>query len=35
MGTRPVVLLVNNLDYPCVQAANAGTMETMEMFSEI
>jgi hypothetical protein len=35
MGTRPVVLLADILECPCVQAANAGTMETMKMFSEI
>ena len=35
LGTRPVVFWLMSSTAPCVQAANAGTMQTMEMFSEI
>jgi hypothetical protein len=35
MGNRPAVLLVDELDCPCVQAANAGTVETTEKIGEI
>jgi hypothetical protein len=35
MGTRPVVLLVDNLDCPPRASGKCRTVQNMEMFSEI